>query len=144
MFAAEPSKTVDRLMRTENCEVYITGSSTQMLSREVATQMRGRALSWEIFPFSFEEFLDFEGIDNRGPFSSRKRLLVQKAFAEYREVGGFPEVAALAEAMDDLNLSVATIVTRDEEETIDVASGRIRAVAAWRFILEPSTCLSPS
>lgn len=34
---------VDRLMRTEKCEVYITGSSAQMLSREVATQMRGRA-----------------------------------------------------------------------------------------------------
>ena len=36
---------VDRLMRTEKCEVYITGSSAQMLSREIATQMRGRALS---------------------------------------------------------------------------------------------------
>ena len=54
---------VDRLMRTEKCEVYITGSSARMLSREIATQMRGRALSWEIFPFSFREFLDFRGID---------------------------------------------------------------------------------
>ncbi len=42
---------VDRLMRTERCEVYITGSSAQMLSKEIATQMRGRALSWEMFPF---------------------------------------------------------------------------------------------
>ena len=32
---------VDRLMRTEKCEVFITGSSAQMLSREIATQMRG-------------------------------------------------------------------------------------------------------
>ena len=37
---------VDRLMRTEKCEVYITGSSARMLSKEIATQMRGRALSW--------------------------------------------------------------------------------------------------
>jgi len=86
---------VDRLMRTERCEVYLTGSSAQMLSREIATQMRGRALSWEIFPFSFIEFLDYKGIDSTGPFSTKKRLIVQKAFEEYWKTGGFPEVMGL-------------------------------------------------
>lgn len=86
---------IDRLMRTETCEVYITGSSTQMLSREIATQMRGRALAWEMFPFSFREFLDFKGIASDGPFSTKKRLTIQKAFEEYWETGGFPEVAGL-------------------------------------------------
>lgn len=86
---------VDRLMRTEKCEVYITGSSAQMLSREIATQMRGRALSWEMFPFSFREFLDFKGIESDGPLSTKKRLIVQKAFEDYWETGGFPEVAGL-------------------------------------------------
>ena len=86
---------VDRLMRTEKCEVYITGSSAQMLSREIATQMRGRAISWEMFPFSFREFLDFKGIDGDNPLSTKKRLIVQKAFEDYWETGGFPEVAGL-------------------------------------------------
>ena len=54
---------VDRLLRTERCQVHLTGSSAQLLSREIATQMRGRALSWEIFPFSFREYLDYRGID---------------------------------------------------------------------------------
>jgi len=84
---------VDRLMRTEKCEVYITGSSARMLSKEIATQMRGRALSWELFPFSFKEFLDYKQIDPKSPMSTKKRLFVQKAFEEYRETGGFPEVA---------------------------------------------------
>ncbi len=66
-----------------------------MLSKEIATQMRGRALSWEIFPFSFREFLDYKGIASAGPFSTKKRLLVQKAFHEYWETGGFPEVSRL-------------------------------------------------
>ena len=57
---------VDRLMRTEKCEVYLTGSSAKMLSKEIATQMRGRALSWEMFPFSFREFLDYKGIESEG------------------------------------------------------------------------------
>ena len=86
---------VDRVMRTEVCEVYITGSSARMLSREIATQMRGRALSWELFPFSFREFLDFKGLDGDGLLSSRRRLLVRHAFDEYSETGGFPEVAGL-------------------------------------------------
>lgn len=78
---------VDRLMRTERCEVYITGSSAQMLSKEIATQMRGRALSWEIFPFSFREYLDYKGIESAGPLSTKKRLTIQKAFEAYWETG---------------------------------------------------------
>lgn len=86
---------IDRLMRTEKCEVYLTGSSARMLSKEIATQMRGRALSWEVFPFSFREFLDCRGIESEGALSTKKRLLVQKAFEDYWVTGGFPEVIAL-------------------------------------------------
>jgi len=90
---------VDRVLRAENCEVYITGSSAQMLSREIATEMRGRALSWELFPFSFREFLKFKGLETNAPFSTKKRFLIQKAFDEYWQSGGFPEVAGLDKAL---------------------------------------------
>ena len=90
---------VDRLMRTERCEVYITGSSARMLSKEIATQMRGRSLSWELFPFSFAERLDAKGIARNPPFSSRNRLIVQNAFEDYWKTGGFPEVQDLSDAL---------------------------------------------
>lgn len=90
---------VDRMMRTEKCEVYLTGSSARMLSKEIATQMRGRALSWELFPFSFREFLDSRGMDSEGDLSTKKRLLIQKAFEEYWATGGFPEVIGLSESL---------------------------------------------
>jgi len=86
---------VDRVLRTEKCQVYLTGSSARMLSKEIATQMRGRALSWELFPFSFREFLDYRSVDATAPLSTKKRLLVQRAFDAYWETGGFPEVAGL-------------------------------------------------
>jgi len=86
---------IDRLMRTEKCEVYLTGSSAQLLSKEIATQMRGRAVTWEIFPFSFREFLDCRGIESDGSLSTQKRLNIQKAFDAYWQTGGFPEVAGL-------------------------------------------------
>jgi uncharacterized protein len=86
---------VDRLLRTEQCEVYLAGSSSRMLSKEIATSMRGRALAWELFPFSLREFLDAKRTPAPGRLSTKNRLLIQKAFAEYWECGGFPEVAGL-------------------------------------------------
>lgn len=86
---------VDRLLRTEKCEVCITGSSAQLLSREIASQMRGRSLSWEVFPFSFREYLALRGIDATPPWTAKRRLIVQQAFEQYWQVGAFPETALL-------------------------------------------------
>jgi len=127
---------VDRLMRTEKCEVYITGSSARMLSKEIATQMRGRALSWELFPFSFREFLDYKQIDWVGPMSTKKRLLVQKAFEEYWETGGFPEVVGL-----DRHLRIKihqeyfhAVLFRDLVERHDISHPRAVMDLAHRLI----------
>ena len=127
---------VDRLMRTEKCTVHVTGSSSRLLSREIATQMRGRALSWEIFPFSFREFLDFRGIDAGGPLSTRRRLLVHKAFDEYWERGGFPEVAGLDRA---LRIRIhqeywGAMLFRDLVERHDVAHPRAVSDLAHRLV----------
>lgn len=114
---------VDRLLRTEQCELYLTGSSARMLSKEIATQMRGRALTWELFPFSFREYLDVTRIKNQPPFSTKERLLVQRGFEGYWESGGFPEVVSL-----DRRLRVKihqeyfhTILYRDLVERHDIS-----------------------
>ena len=86
---------VERLLRTENCTVTLTGSSARLLSREIATQMRGRALSWEVFPFSFREYLDFRGIAADIPMSTKRKMEVRNAFQGFWETGGFPEVASV-------------------------------------------------
>jgi predicted AAA+ superfamily ATPase len=125
---------IERLMRTEKCEVYLTGSSARMLSKEIATQMRGRALSWEIFPFSFKEFLDYKNIKIEGALATKTRLLVQKAFEEYWETGSFPEVAGLGR-----NLRIKThqeyfhtILFRDLIERHDVSHPKaLTDLAHW-------------
>jgi hypothetical protein len=125
---------IDRLMRTEKCEVYLTGSSARMLSKEIATQMRGRALSWEMFPFSFREFLDCKNLEIGDALSTKKRLLVQKAFEEYWEAGGFPEVAGLNRS---LRIKVHqeyfnTILFRDLIERHDVSHPKaLTDLAHW-------------
>ncbi len=135
---------VDRLMRTEDCEVYITGSSAHMLSKEVATQMRGRALSWEMFPFSFREFLDYRGVQSEGPLSSKKRLLVQKAFEEFWESGGFPEVASVERL---LRIKVHqeyfnAVLFRDLIERHDIPHPKAIADLAHRLVDNAATMYS--
>ena len=133
---------VDRLLRTERCRVYLTGSSAQLLSREIATQMRGRALSWELFPFSFREFLDFRGIDSAGALSTRRRLLVRKGFEEYWERGAFPEAAGVS---NEVRIRIHqeyfhTILYRDVVERHDVAHPRAVADLAHRLV-DNTACL---
>jgi len=127
---------VDRLLRTERCQVYLTGSSAHLLSREIATQMRGRALAWEIFPFSFREFLDYRGIDGTGELSTGRRLAVANAFEEYWERGGFPEVAGVGR---ELRLRIHqeyfnAILFRDLVERHDVSHPRAVADLAHRLV----------
>lgn len=116
---------VERLMRTENCEVYITGSSARMLSKEIATQLRGRSLSWEMFPFSFQEFLFYKkmGQVDVTSLSTKKQLLIRQAFDEYWQTGGFPEVAGLDQS---LRCKIhqeyfSTILFRDLIERYDIS-----------------------
>jgi len=53
---------VRRLVDTEIAHVCVTGSSAKLLSREIATSLRGRSLTTELFPFSLVEVLDHRGI----------------------------------------------------------------------------------
>ncbi|MCI0695197.1 ATP-binding protein [candidate division KSB1 bacterium] len=89
-------KFIRRVHDTENVQINLTGSSSQFLSREIATALRGRTLSYEIFPFSFAEFLRYKNIPDED-YSSKGRALISNAFEAYLYAGGFPEIAACAE-----------------------------------------------
>ena len=86
---------IDRLTRTEKCEVTVAGSLLPSPEDETATPLTGRIVSWEIFPLSFREFLEGKGIESDGPLSTKQRLTIQKAFEDYWQVGGFPGVNRL-------------------------------------------------
>lgn len=82
---------IRRLHDTENADIFVTGSSSQLLARELATGLRGRSISYEVFPLSFAEFLDFRAIQFI-PYSAKSESEVTAAFKEYLELGGLPEV----------------------------------------------------
>ncbi len=83
---------IRRLLDTEKAEVYISGSSSRLLSREIATSMRGRSLSYTIMPFSFKEFMEARGTEYGLSLTSKERSAILAALREYLMFGGFPEV----------------------------------------------------
>jgi len=86
-------KFVRRLYSTENYEIYITGSSAKLLSKEIATELRGRTWDYNMFPFSFKEYLDALeiSVDNKITHS-KERYTLKNHFDRYLKIGGFPEV----------------------------------------------------
>lgn len=90
-------KFVRRVLDTEDLEVWVTGSSSKLLSAEIATSLRGRSLTTEIFPFSFREFLRFHDLEpgSTARFGARVRAEIQSMAGRYLTQGGFPEVLSL-------------------------------------------------
>jgi predicted AAA+ superfamily ATPase len=126
---------VDRMLRTEKCEVFISGSSAKMLSKELATQMRGRSISWELFPFAFKEFADYKKVDYKN-LTSKNRLILKKCFDEYFEKGGFPEVRKVfAKVRVKIHQEYyKTIIHRDVIERFNAIHPQAVIQAGYRLI----------
>ena len=126
---------VRRLLDTEKVEVFVSGSSAALLSREIATAMRGRAWEVVIFPFSFEEFLRHRGHGipaQPDRLGKSERSFLEGSLREYLVVGGFPEVQGLETTSRFRVLSdyVDVAVLRDVVER-----HQVRNVTALRWLV---------
>ncbi|MBN2768388.1 MAG: ATP-binding protein [Campylobacterales bacterium] len=81
---------VRRVYDNENIQLYITGSSAKLLSTEIATSLRGRTITYEIFPFSFEEYLRYKEIAINLN-SSKSLSFIKNELLNYIFDGGFAE-----------------------------------------------------
>ena len=92
---------IRRLLDTEKVEIFLSGSSAALLSREVATSMRGRGWEVIIHPFSFEEVLRHAAVslpEDLDSVTAAQRSTLEHLLLRYLEVGGFPEAQSLAAA----------------------------------------------
>ena len=82
-----------RNLYDEGFKIYITGSSSKLLSKEIATSLRGRSLSYLLLPFSFTEFLKLK--DKKFDLlklGSKEKSELFRDLNKFIEFGGFPEV----------------------------------------------------
>lgn len=83
-----------RRLADKNYRVFVTGSNAKMLSSEIATALGGRFLIQNVYPFSFREFLKFEGFELKPNwlYTPGTRNGVVRSFDTYFYNGGFPEL----------------------------------------------------
>ena len=83
-----------RRLADKNYRVFVTGSNAKMLSSEIATTLGGRFLIQNVYPFSFREFLNFEGFELKSNwlYTPGIRNGVVRSFDTYFYNGGFPEL----------------------------------------------------
>ena len=107
---------LNELKAYKNLDVYVTGSNSKGLSKDIATEFRGRATQIHVFPLSFEEFYSHVGGDER------------KTLDTYMLYGGMPRLLALTDEKDKKDylsslcseLYVKDIVERNGIEREDI------------------------
>ena len=99
------------LMRLRNVDIYVTGSNSKMLTRDVLTAFRGRGDEVRVYPISFQEYYSFAGGDK------------SDAYEEYALYGGMPLVLMKksdAEKMTYLRNLFTEVYFRDIVERYDI------------------------
>lgn len=107
---------LNELKAYKNLDVYVTGSNSKGLSKDIATEFRGRATQIHVYPLSFEEYYSYVGGDER------------KALEAYMLYGGMPRILALTDEKDKKDyltslyneLYVKDIIERNNIEREDI------------------------
>lgn len=107
---------LNELKAYKNLDVYVTGSNSRGLSKDIATEFRGRATQIHVYPLSFEEYYSYVGGDER------------KALDAYMLYGGMPRILSLEDEKDKKDylsslyseLYVKDIVERNSIEREDI------------------------
>jgi predicted AAA+ superfamily ATPase len=114
-----------RLLDTKNIQIYVTGSSAKLLSKEIATSLRGRSLSIEILPYSYLEYLTNHHYELPSKPFGQKALDYHRSYLlQYFHTGGFPGIQSMIqnEKLETLQNYVETVIFRDVIERHQISN----------------------
>lgn len=108
----------------KNIKLIITGSSSKLLSREIATELRGRTIPVTIFPLSFTEYLNAQNISIslENILYSKNRFPIKKQFQTYLQTGGFPAILTTPKPQELLKEYYSVMFYRDIVERHNVSN----------------------
>jgi len=107
-------ETFVRRLQDQGKKIILTGSNASMLSKELGSRLTGRYKSFEIYPFSFTEFLAFHQIfpDETWMYLTEKKVQLIKSFQHYVSQGGMPEYLKNKD-IDYIQTTYENIIYRD-------------------------------
>lgn len=121
-----------RRLANQKYMVYITGSNAKMLSRDIQTILGGRYLEANIYPYSFSEYLEAQGIRLKKDWQySKQREVVRQQVDTYLHWGGFPELLLFKNKRHWLNDLYEKILLGDV-----VARNGIKGETAIRLMMK--------
>lgn len=115
-------KAVNSLATDFEVDIYVTGSNSRMMSSEISTYLTGRYVSFQIYPLTFSEYLQF-----RETYTQKEDLKTE--FARYLRYGGFPAIHLLEYSQDEAytiiwdiynSILFTDIVKRNEIRKVDL------------------------
>ena len=86
---------IRRFFETKQVKIFLSGSSAKLLSKEIATSLRGRSFAVEIWPFSFMEYLQVKNESISELLGAASLDKLKKYLSSFLENGGFPEIINL-------------------------------------------------
>ena len=117
---------LNELKSYKNLDVYVTGSNSRMLSKDIATEFRGRATQVHVYPLSFQEFY------------SSVRGDKQTALDQYMLYGGMPRTEAAEGWMEALDIS-----SLRDAMPAELSGGELRRMAIARTLTaDPAVILA--
>lgn len=123
---------VRRLTDLHKANVFITDSSSYFIPIDYAKLLTGRKISFELYPLSFKEFLNFKGIsiDLHG---TEERAKTRGILKEYLEQGGFPELFSMPKNFQRNTLLeyFEDIITKDIVSRFGVNYTNVRDLAYY-------------
>jgi predicted AAA+ superfamily ATPase len=134
---------VRRLHDTEDARLFVTGSSSSLLARELATALRGRSISYEVFPLSFAEFLTFRGLAHE-PYSRASESRMAASLEDYLKIGGLPEIVVADEVLRPRILKeyVDMVFYKDLVERYGVANPQVLRLLIRHCLGHPGAMFS--
>lgn len=90
--------------------IFISGSSSKLLSQELATQLRGRALSYSLYPYSFKEIVRLKNLKFSDKASTEEKNRIIFEFNKYLKLGGYPQIVKEPQLKDQIVADYKDIV----------------------------------
>lgn len=132
--------------QNKNIKLIITGSSSKLLSTEISTELRGRTLSFTVFPLSFSEYLKAKNIsfEKRNVLYGGQRTEIKKQFNGYFKTGGFPAALKSHQPEELLKEYYSVMFYRDLIERYGVKNIKLFEDFLTLLIDQTASCFSIS
>lgn len=129
------NSSVRTLFESKDHFIFISGSSSKLLSKELSTSLRGRTITYSILPFSFSEYLSYQGFEFKKTYSTSQENQIKNYLRTYLKKGGFPDIVIEEELADKFfDEYIDLIVFRDVIERHN-----IKNTFAVKFLIKSLT-----